>query len=110
MGGPRQRSSTWASSLRFEVLATAANSCSRQCGQAGRRTVGASSAIQAPKIFPWLMRSALQGSKSAHHGKDRSHSAVMPNPSLKRSPNGGPPGPVWRYAVHFRQSGPGVPP
>ena len=36
--------------------------------------------------------------------------ALMPNPSLKLSPNGGPPGPVWRYAVHFRQSGPGVPP
>ena len=30
------------------------------------------------------------------------------NPSLKRSANGRPPGPVWRYAVHFRQPGPGV--
>ena len=37
-------------------------------------------------------------------------STLMPNRSLKLSPNGGPPGPVWRYAVHFRQSGPGVPP
>ena len=35
---------------------------------------------------------------------------VMPNPLFKPSPNGGPPGPVWRYAVHFRQPGPGVPP
>ena len=34
--------------------------------------------------------------------------AVLPNPSLKRSANGRPPGPVWRYAVHFRQPGPGV--
>jgi len=33
---------------------------------------------------------------------------VRPNPSLKRSANGRPPGPVWRYAVHFRQPGPGV--
>jgi hypothetical protein len=33
-----------------------------------------------------------------------------PNPSLNRSTNGAPPGPAWRYAVHFRQSGPGVPP
>ena len=33
---------------------------------------------------------------------------LMPNPSLKRSANGMPPGPVWRYAVHFRQPGPGV--
>ena len=36
--------------------------------------------------------------------------SLMPNPSFKPSPNGGPPGPVCRYAVHFRQSGPGVPP
>jgi hypothetical protein len=40
----------------------------------------------------------------------RQLSALMPNPSFKPSPNGGPPGPVWRYAVHFRQPGPGVPP
>ena len=33
---------------------------------------------------------------------------LMPNPSLKRSANGRPPGPVRRYAVHFRQPGPGV--
>ena len=33
---------------------------------------------------------------------------LRPNPSLKRSANGRPPGPVWRYAVHFRQTGPGV--
>src|SRR5216683_2331885 len=31
-----------------------------------------------------------------------------PNPSLKRSANGRSPGPVWRYAVHFRQPAPGV--
>ena len=30
------------------------------------------------------------------------------NPSLKRSANGRPLGLVWRYAVHFRQPGPGV--
>jgi hypothetical protein len=35
---------------------------------------------------------------------------AWPNPSLKPSPNGGPPGPGCRYAVHFRQPGPGVPP
>ena len=33
--------------------------------------------------------------------------AVLPNTSLKRSTNGRPPGPGWRYAVHFRQPGPG---
>ena len=36
--------------------------------------------------------------------------SLRPNPSLKGSTNGGPPGPAWRYAVHFRQAGPGVPP
>ena len=36
------------------------------------------------------------------------HRGALPNPSLKRSANGRPPGPVWRYAVHFRQPGPGV--
>ena len=34
--------------------------------------------------------------------------SVMPNTSLEARPNGRPPGPVWRYAVHFRQPGPGV--
>jgi hypothetical protein len=33
---------------------------------------------------------------------------VQPNRSLKRSANGRPPGPVWRYTVHFRQPEPGV--
>ncbi|CAD5374381.1 hypothetical protein RA210_U510004 [Rubrivivax sp. A210] len=35
---------------------------------------------------------------------------VTPNPSLKLSTNGGPPGPGRWYAVHFHRSGPGVPP
>jgi hypothetical protein len=35
---------------------------------------------------------------------------AAPNPSLKLSPNGGPRGPGRRYAVHFRQPGPRVPP
>ena len=35
---------------------------------------------------------------------------VMPNPSFKPSPNGGPPGPGCRFAVHFLHPGPGVPP
>ena len=36
--------------------------------------------------------------------------ALMPNPSLEARPNGMPPGPGRRYAIHFRQPGPGVPP
>ena len=42
------------------------------------------------------------------HDPVRMPRALMPNPSLKRSANGRPPGPVWRYAVHFHQPGPGV--
>ena len=37
-------------------------------------------------------------------------SAARPNPSVKLSPNGGPRGPGRRYAVHFRQPGPRIPP
>jgi hypothetical protein len=33
---------------------------------------------------------------------------VRHNTSVKRSANGRPPSPVWRYAVHFRQPGLGV--
>ena len=38
------------------------------------------------------------------------HCSRRPNPSLKPSPNGGPPGPASRYGVHFLLAGPGVPP
>jgi len=34
--------------------------------------------------------------------------SVRPNPSLKRSANGRPPGPGPRYGVHFLSPGPGV--
>ena len=34
--------------------------------------------------------------------------ALTPNHLLRRSDNGRPPNPVWRYAVHFRQPGFGV--
>ena len=40
----------------------------------------------------------------------RHHRRALPNPSLKLSPNGVSPSPVWRYAVHFRQSGLGATP
>ena len=35
-------------------------------------------------------------------------SPVRPNPSLKRSANGMPPGPPTGYGVHFPVAGPGV--
>jgi hypothetical protein len=34
--------------------------------------------------------------------------AARPNPSLKRSTNGRPPGPGRWYGVHFHRTGPGV--
>ena len=39
---------------------------------------------------------------------ERGSPAVTPNPSFEARPNGRPPGPGWRDAVHFRQPGPGV--
>ena len=67
----------------------------------------------------WLMVAHLGNSQTGEitrlyetHGKSsNSHSvsnATTPNPSLKRSANVRPSGPVWRYAVHFRQPGPAV--
>jgi hypothetical protein len=50
----------------------------------------------------WHHSLVYQGSSLAPHR------AMTPNPSLKRSVNGRPPGPVWRHTVHFRQPGPGV--
>ena len=41
-------------------------------------------------------------------GQQRGAPPARPNPSLKRSANGRPPGPDRRYGVHFRQPGPGV--
>jgi len=36
--------------------------------------------------------------------------AALPNPSVKGTANGAPPGPGHRYAVHFLWPGPGVAP
>ena len=60
-----------------------------------------------PRLLLWwrCAGSTISGMQNYPSGKRR---ARMPNPSLKRSANGRPPGPVWRYAVHFRQPGPGV--
>ena len=44
----------------------------------------------------------------ARHSRRRRQ--VRPNPSLKGSANGMPPGPVRRYCVHFRKPGPGAMP
>ena len=69
--------------------------------RSGRRRRGV------PRLLLWwrCVGSTISGMKN-HPACKRC--ARMPNPSLKRSANGRPPGPVWRYAVHFRQPGPGV--
>ena len=61
-----------------------------------QRGAGCDCCVPAGVARPW----------QAH--RQRSSGAALPNPSFKPSPNGGPPGPVWRYAVHFRQPGLGV--
>ena len=82
-----------------------------------RRTIADSAAITwtdgyVPKLLLHSPRRigkmpSLQDSVSSGH-LGEGEATLTPNPSLKRSANGRPPGPVWRYAVHFRQPGPGV--
>jgi len=62
--------------------------------------------LHLPAVIP-ANKLGLGGSASTSPGFP---SWALPNPSVKPSPNGGPPGPGRRYAVHFRQPGPGVPP
>ena len=53
----------------------------------------------------------LQGRlRSVPRSSPLASSVARPNPSVKLSPNGGPRGPGRRYAVHFLQPGPRVPP
>ena len=76
------------------------------------------SAVQAPRRMPCATSAAQPQHLSSRSGDARIQtmkckdccgtSPVRPNPSLKRSANGRPPGPGRRYGVHFRQPGPGV--
>jgi hypothetical protein len=71
-----------------------------------RKVLVASTAIGPGRYSPARLRRPQRCIKPA--GSRDLLRKVRPNPSLKRSANGRPPGPAWRYAVHFRQSGPGV--
>ena len=91
----------------FEEPRSRGQSCGLRCR--------AHSAVQSPLRVPQTRSTAtalavaLSGKQNrSKHNLGCQPSALMPNPSLKRSANGRPPGPVWRYAVHFRQPGPGV--
>ena len=55
----------------------------------------------------WCVPRGKTGPWRAHH--QPTSGAALPNPSLKRSVNGGPPGPGCG-ALHSPQPGPGVPP
>jgi len=62
-------------------------------------------AMPTPSLHTCLPGSNLHGGSKA----DRLRSpSAWPNPSFKLRPNGKSPSPVWRYAVHFRQSGLGA--
>ena len=65
---------------------------------------------EAGKVREYDTPSGAAGQESPHGVQVRrvGTRTARPNPSVEARPNGGPPGPVWRYAVHFRQPGPGV--
>ena len=60
-----------------------------------------------PQLLLWwrCAGSTISGMQDYPAGKRR---ARMPNPSLKRSANGRPPGPGRWHTVHFHRPGPGV--
>ena len=83
-------------------------------------SVGALALGQVPRRLEYVPRYGRQrGAGSAWGGPrgvtgpgqaqhTRAQGAALPNPSLKRSANGRPPGPGRRYVVHCRLPGPGV--
>ena len=56
----------------------------------------------------WCASRGITGPWQAQ--RRRASGAALPNPSLKGSTNGVPPGPASRYGVHFLPAGPGVMP
>ena len=72
------------------------------------RSVSSANIMAAPtrRSRPWssAVVASLKFSLGLHHGSP----PAWPNPSLKRSANGRPPGPGRRYVVHCRLPGPCV--
>ena len=87
------------------AVARRACPCCR-CGLVAYRIMACSSG------FTWSTcgRSPEHQRPGSSFHQPASQARAWPNPSFNRSANGGAPGPVWRYAVHFRQPGPGAPP
>ena len=110
----RRRASDSLAAIEGEAQGTTP-SCSSGAAAAGygsRYSLLLASAERAASRWPLRRRERGAGRTEAGASqvtRHRSHGrATRPNPSLKRSANGRPPGPVWRYAVHFRQPGPSV--
>ena len=72
---------------------------------ARRQAIASAVIIQPPKTIARIECKRLV-SQAAHRQLWRRR--ARPNPSVKRSANGRPPGPGLRYAVHFLSPGPGV--
>ena len=79
------------------------------CLVRGGRQVRGAPAWSARSGLPWFLITIVSSLSGTLHVIALRHT-VLPNPSFKPSPNGGPPGPGCRYAVHFLHPGPGVPP
>jgi len=77
-----------------------------------RRRVQSAEPEAGKEDSPALLEQARVLSRSSSPKTNRlvAHLRPRPNTSVEARPNGGPPGPGWRYAVHFRHPGPGVPP
>ena len=90
----------------LEPAAVRSTAASFSIGRGGRRIRGRPAWSAQSGLPPYFFTKFSFPSGTLHVFPLRH--TVLPNPSFKPSPNGGPPGPVWRYAVHFRQSGPGV--
>ena len=80
-----------------------ASACQRERGAI---VTGACHHLMPP---PWLARERAKVAPTAVRLHSH-HRGALPNPSFKPSPNGKPRRPGRRYAVHFRQPGPRVPP
>jgi uncharacterized membrane protein YkvA (DUF1232 family) len=80
-----------------------ANSSSKQKSIVGAVAIVVIWVLLASVLSLWAAKALAQ--QAGHHARATS---VMPNPSLKRSANGRPPGPGRRHTVHFHRPGPGV--
>ena len=75
-----------------------------------RKARNASLALEHQHLAPRSSSNRVQCGRNPTAASRGQRPKVRPNPSVKPSPNGGPPGPIHGYGVHFPWLGPGVPP